>query len=133
MEWIYSCPKCTAILNPGNSIILVGHHEGCDTLLAFHPEPGNYEVSIPYNITINKREVWEFSCPVCQESLSLDDEETLAALDMTDGLRAWHKVVFSRIAGEYATFVIGRGMESNVERHGMDLTKYEHCLWQKFT
>lgn len=133
MEWIYSCPKCTAILNPGKSIILVGHHEGCDTLLAFHPEPGNYEVSIPYNITINKREVWDFSCPVCHESLSLDDEENLSALDMTDGLGAWHKVIFSRVAGEYATFVIGRGMETNVEKHGMDLTKYEHCLWQKYT
>ncbi|MBU0756255.1 MAG: hypothetical protein KJ645_14030 [Planctomycetes bacterium] len=132
MEWKYSCPKCTAILNPGKSIILLGHHDGVETLLAFHPEPGNYELGIPYNITINKGETWDFACPVCHGSLNTEDEENLAGLDMTDGYGSWHKVIFSRVAGEQATFVIGRDSEETVEKFGTDLTKYEHYLWHKY-
>ena len=132
MKWIYSCPQCTGILNPDRSIILLGRHEGCDVLLAFHPEPGNYEVSMPHNLTISEGEVWEFSCPVCHESLSLSGEETLAGLDMTDGEGDWHKVIFSRVAGEQATFVISRDPELLVRKHGADLVRYENYLWKKF-
>ena len=133
MEWIYSCPKCTAILNPGVSIVLLGHYQGCDTLLAFHPEPGNYEVAVPYNMTINRGEVWDFTCPVCHESLNLADEEKLAALDMTDGKGNWHKVIFSRIAGEQATFVIGKGPKSMMVDHGKDKAKYGNGIRRKYT
>ena len=132
MEWKYSCPKCTAILNPGQSIILLGHHEGVDTLLAFHPEPGNYALGVPYNVTINGGEVWNFGCPVCHADLNIPDEKDLAALDMTDGLGVWNKVFFSRVAGEQATFVIPREAEDKMQKYGVDLTKYERCLWQKY-
>ena len=131
MDWKYSCPKCTAILNPGPNIILLGRHEGYDVLLAFHPEPGNYEVSIPHNVTINQGEVWDFFCPVCHGDLALYMDEPLAGLEMTDGLGKWHTVVFSRIAGEQATFVINREAEE-VEKHGVDLSKYESYIWKKY-
>jgi len=41
-------------------------------------------------------------------------------------------VFFSRVAGEYATFVINKAVEGKIEKHGVDLTKYEHLLWQKY-
>lgn len=133
MEWKYSCPLCTAILNPGPNIILLGRQQGREALLAFHPEPGNYEVAIPYNLTIKAREVWEFFCPVCHESLTAADESNLSALDMTDGEGHWHKVVFSRVAGEHATFVITKGPDDvKVKKHGVDLTRYDHCIWRKY-
>jgi hypothetical protein len=132
MEWKYSCPRCTAILNPGPNIILLGRHEGREALLAFHSEPGNYEVAVPVDVTIKKGEVWEFFCPVCHETLSAEGEENLAGLDMTDGNDNWYRVIFSRVAGEYATFVITRGPELKVKKLGHDFTKYEHCLWEKY-
>lgn len=132
MKWKYSCPKCTAILNPGPNIILLGRHQGRETLLAFHPEPGNYEVSIPDNANINEGELWEFFCPVCHGKMTFAGDEHLAALDMTDGEGTWHKVVFSAIAGEQATFVITQEPEGKVYKHGVDLTKYEQCLWHKY-
>lgn len=132
MDWMYSCPKCTAILNPGPNIILLGRHEGYDVLLAFHPEPGNYEVNVPHNVTITQGEVWDFLCPVCHANLALPMDESLGALDMTNGRDQWHTVVFSRVAGEHATFVISRDTESQVEKHGVDLSKYDHCLWHKY-
>jgi len=132
MKWIYSCPKCTAILNPDANIILLGRHEGCDLLLAFHPEPGNYEISLPHSMTINEGELWEFFCPVCHETMSLAGEKALAGLDMTDGQGVWNKVVFSRLAGELATFVISREPEIKVRKHGDDHTRYEHYAWNRF-
>jgi hypothetical protein len=132
MEWIYSCPKCTAILNPGPSIILLGRHEGREALLAFHPEPGNYEVGVPHNVIIRKGELWDFFCPVCHDSISVSGKNKLAGLEMTDGNDNWYKVIFSRIAGEYATFVITRGPELKVKKLGVDFTKYENCLWKKY-
>jgi len=134
MKWKYSCPKCTAILNPGPNIILLSCHEGREVLLAFHPEPGNYEVAIPYNVTIKKGERWQFLCPVCHSSLDFPDDENMAMLDMTDGADRWHKVIFSRVAGEQATFIITQSPEQAVvTRHGIDLSKYERCLWHKYT
>ncbi len=133
MDWKYSCPKCTAILNPDRQIILLGRHKGRDILLAFHSEPGNYEVAVPGNEEINEGELWEFLCPVCHESTTLTGEPSLASLNMTDGKGDWQQVVFSRIAGEYATFVITKGPgKLTVEKHGVDMTKYEHCLWHKY-
>ena len=133
MDWKYNCPKCTAILNPDKQIILLGRHKGRDILLALHPEPGNYEVTIPYNAEINEGEFWEFFCPVCHETTTLAEEPSLATLDMTDGKGEWHQVVFSRIAGEHATFIITKGPEKLiVEKLGSDLAKYEHCLWHKY-
>ncbi len=132
MEWKYSCPKCTAILNPGSNIILVGRREGIESLLAFHPEPGNYELKVPHNVAINNGDSWEFFCPVCHADLKTTHEENLAVLDMTDGSGEWYRVLFSRIAGEHATFVIAAGPEIKVEKFGPDLAKYEHCLWHKY-
>lgn len=128
----YSCPQCSAILNPKSYIILLGRHEGQEGLFVFNPEPGNYEVYIPFNVAVNRGEAWDFHCPVCQENLILSGEVNLAALDMMDGAGNWHKVVFSRIAGEQATFVVSQNPDVEVKEYGVNFSKYEHCLWEKY-
>ncbi len=133
MDWIYSCPKCTAIVNPGPNVILLGRREGREVLLAFHPEPGNYEVAVPHNIAIEKGEVWELFCPVCHENLTFAAEDKMVALNMTTGAGDWHKVLFSRVAGEKATFIVTQEPEPRVEAHGADLSQYDHTLWIKYT
>lgn len=128
----YSCPRCSAILNPKSYIILLGRRGGQEGLFAFNPEPGNYEVHIPFNVAVNRGEAWDFHCPVCQESLTLSGEINLAALDMMDGAGNWHKVAFSRIAGEQATFVVSQNPDVEVKEYGVNFSKYEHCLWEKY-
>ena len=132
MDLKYGCPHCSAKLNPGAMIILLGRREALNVLFAFHPEPGNYEVGIPEGVTIEPGEVWNFSCPVCQGDLAFEGEENLAALNMTDGVGNEYKVVFSRIAGEHATFVIARGEEVEVEAYGANLSRYDRSLFNNY-
>jgi len=132
MDLKYSCPDCNAVLNPGANIILMGRHEGLNMLFAFHPEPGIYDFETPHTEYLNAGDLWEFYCPVCQKSLAVPDEENLAVIDMTDGVGNWHKVIFSRIAGEHATYVVTKGKELSVEEYGSDLSNYDQDEWHNF-
>jgi hypothetical protein len=132
MELIYSCPNCAAVLNPDQNIILLGRHKKYEFLFAFHPEPGNYALSVPHNAVLNEGDLWEFTCPLCRVSLSVKENANLACLDMTDGVGNLHKVVFSRVAGEHATCVIHWNPEFEVQQYGANIAKYENCLWEKY-
>jgi hypothetical protein len=132
MDFTYTCPHCNAVLNPGENIVLMGRSDNQSMLFAFHPEPGNYEFSIPHKEFIEEGELWDFICPVCHTSLAVSDDDKLAVLDMTDGVGNWHKVFFSRIAGDQATFVISKGKHISVEEYGADLSKYEKKTWHNF-
>jgi hypothetical protein len=105
MHWTYSCPHCHEILNPDNTVTLVAEHEDRRFLAGLHPEPGNYHMHLPPDVEMPVGTRWEFSCPVCRRSLTTELSEDLCALDMhTAG--ATHRVYFSRVAGEQATFVV---------------------------
>jgi len=114
MRWSYSCPHCNGILNRQNSILLVGTRGEDRIIISFHPAPGNYKISLPPGCEIEPGSSWTFSCPLCQQSLVSEISPELCCLDMvTKGVR--HRVYFSRIAGEHATFVISA---EGIERHG---------------
>ncbi|MBU0756360.1 MAG: hypothetical protein KJ645_14555 [Planctomycetes bacterium] len=132
MDLEYSCPECNAVLNPGDKIILMGRHQGRNILLAFHPEPGIYDVQTPHTDYLKTGDIWEFYCPLCHTSLAVPGEDDLAVLDMTDRIGNWHKVLFSRVAGEQITYVLTKGKELSVEEYGSDLSKYDHLLWHNF-
>ena len=130
----YSCPHCTAVLNPGVKIVLLGRYQGTDALIAFHPEPGNYEKAAPDHGFIKDGEVWEFFCPVCHHSLNYAQGggKNLAALEMVDGAGNWHKVIFSRVAGEEKTMTITMSQEIESDAQSMNVSKQECCLWEKY-
>ncbi len=114
MRWCYSCPHCQGILNRQHSILLVGTHGEDRIIIGFHPAPGNYQISLPPGYEIEPGSSWTFSCPLCQQSLVSDLSPDLCSIDMVSkGVR--HRVYFSRIAGEHATFVISA---EGIEKHG---------------
>ncbi len=107
MSWRYSCPKCEASLNPKDLIILVGDPSGAGRrlLVGFHPQPGNYELHLPPGTELEPGAAWNFCCPVCHENLTSKDDDKLCAIDLDeDGAR--RQILFSRVAGEQATFVV---------------------------
>lgn len=114
MRWTYSCPHCQAMLNPDETVILLGEHRSEVFLVGFHPEPGNYRAHFPPGKEVEKGSRVEFLCPVCHHRLGAAIAPELCALDMLTG-RARHRVYFSRIAGEQATFVISA---EGIERYG---------------
>jgi len=105
MSWNYRCPKCAACLNPAETVVLTAARGKAWILVGFHPEPGNYELHLPPDTDIEPGDRWDFFCPVCQENLASEEDDNLCALDLHgDDGRA--TVLFSRVAGEHATFVV---------------------------
>ena len=126
----YSCPSCQAGLNPDNTIMLVGEHGGSRSLVGFHPEPGNYRVFTPPGFEVQPGDAWEFRCPVCDEDLKTKQNEKLCAIKMLVG-DAPFLVLFSRVAGEKATFVMSS--EGVQEQHGADAGAYlKHLVQMKY-
>ncbi len=122
MKWTYSCPHCRAMLNPQDAIILVARHKDRVWLVGLHPEPGEYEVFVPPDVKVTSGDRWSFACPVCSVDLVTDFSNDLCAVDIHSDDED-HRVFFSRIAGEQATFVISaEGLRS---KHGKDVDTYE--------
>lgn len=124
MRWTYACPHCHAMLNPDETVVLIGECGPHRVLMGFHPEPGNYQAFLPPGLVLQEGSMWEFSCPVCSRSLSTASAPELCALDMsTQGV--CHRLYFSRTAGEHATFVItAEGIQSHgsdAERHSLQI------------
>ena len=130
MKWHYRCPACDTTLNPHEAIMVVADWGGRRLLMGFHPEPGNYEVFLPPDVQVVPRAAWEFYCPVCHANLAVEDGDDLCHLDLDeDGVRK--KVVFSRIAGEHATFLLGAdGLEAHHGPQGAE--RLEQVLARRF-
>lgn len=126
MTWIYSCTGCGSVVNPGGQmVVLVGLFGGAQMLLGFSPEPGDYTLYLPPGAELEHGDTWTFHCPVCHGSLVSDLNENLCALDLDDdGVKK--RVLFSRIAGEHATFVISG--ETEAIAHGDDADEYEDTI-----
>lgn len=130
MHWTYSCPHCQAMLNPDESIVLLAESGGDRFLAGFHPQPGNYEVYLPPGTEMAPGSRWELSCPVCGRSLASDLNDDLCCLDVRTGDDS-HRIYFSRIAGERATFwVTAEGM---LRDYGIHTDRYlEHLIHLKY-
>ena len=116
MRWTYACPHCQAMLNPDETVVLIGECGPHRILIGFHAEPGNYRAYLPPEFKLQEGSMWDFSCPVCNRSLIAEIAPELCALDMNvQGVR--HRLYFSRTAGEHATFVI---TAEGVKSHGRD-------------
>jgi hypothetical protein len=125
MSWSYSCPHCRGMLNPHETIILIGEHAGRRVLVGFHPEPGNYLVHLPPGVEAEQGSRWSFFCPVCHHDLASDLAADLCAIDLRTADDS-HRVFFSCIAGDHATFVVSA--EGLKESHGAHADKYQASL-----
>jgi len=128
MNWTYSCPHCAATLNPDDNIVLRAELEGHRILVGFHPQPGNYVVQLPEGESMEPGSRWEFSCPVCDTNLVSELSDELCAIDLCLHDER-HRVYFSRIAGEEATFVVSA--EGLLTDHGVHTDRYLERLVHK--
>jgi hypothetical protein len=109
------------MLNPDETVVLIGECGPHRILIGFHPEPGSYRAYLPPEFKFEEGSLWDFSCPVCSRSLVAEVTPELCALDMaTQGVR--HRLFFARTAGEQATFVISA---EGITTHGKDSARHE--------
>jgi len=114
------CPKCDCVLSLGERLVLAGECRGHRVLFLFHASPGNHDYMVDDDVEVARGTVWEFRCPTCFESLTASFDNRLAEVRLLDGERR-STILFSRIAGQRATFVIGAG---GVVCHGDDHDLY---------
>ena len=130
MRWKYSCPHCQAPLNPDERVVLRAESGDQKFLAGLHPQPGDYEVELPPGETMERGTRWEFFCPQCDASLVSELSEDLCALDVTSPGET-HRVYFSRVAGEEATFVVSA--EGMLKDYGLHTDRYlEHMVHEKY-
>ena len=125
MGWTYRCTHCGVMLNPHETIMLVAERGDTRVLAGFHPEPGNYEIYFPPEVDLEEGEKWTFSCPVCQADLVSEENDNLCTLDYQEG-EEHSKLLFSRIAGERATYLVAEGTVK--EKHGEHAQSYFEYL-----
>ena len=130
MNLTYTCPHCRSVLNPETSIVVRAEHDGRRFLLGLHPQPGNYDTEVPAGEVLTPGTRCDLSCPVCDHGLGSDLSDDLCALDLCcDDDR--HRVYFSRIVGEQATFVVSA--EGLLTDHGIHTDRYlEHLVHRKY-
>jgi len=118
------------MLNPDETIILLAEVEDRSLLVGFHPQPGNYQVYLPPGCHMVAGSRWQLSCPVCRQSLVTELSDDLCALDVHIGSDT-HRVYFSRIAGEQATFMVTA--EGLLKDYGIHTDRYlEHLVHLKY-
>ncbi len=105
MSWTYSCPYCDCVVNPDETVILVAERENQQMLIGFHPQPGNYTIYVPRGVQLSRGETWEFFCPLCRANLRSEEHPNLAALVVWQG-DVRRRVLFSRVVGEQATYIV---------------------------
>lgn len=107
MGLTYRCTWCGSALSLSDQmIVLLGSRAGSTIMMGFNPEPGNYEIYLPPDVTIEPGTKWDFLCPVCRASLRHEHHDNLAELGLDDEDGRRKRLLFSRIAGEHATYVI---------------------------
>ncbi|MDD5308112.1 MAG: hypothetical protein PHU25_12390 [Deltaproteobacteria bacterium] len=122
MSWTYRCPHCKGVVNPDETVIVLAAREDKQILLGFHPKPGNYTLYLPPGEDLGEGERWDFYCPICRRSLASEEHENLCSLIIWQGDKR-RRVLFSRVAGERATYVIE---DRNVaETYGEHAASYE--------
>lgn len=117
MSWSYSCPHCRATLNPREAVVLVAARGDTKVLLQFHPRPGDYKLFKPDDLELVPGEAWSFFCPVCHGNLAVEEGGEFCQLLLRAEGRS-RQLLFSRVAGKHATFVLSEGAVE--ERHGAE-------------
>ncbi len=116
----YNCPSCSRALNMSGGIVLVGQLDDRRTVFVFDPEPGSYRMDVADEKPVEPGTQWEFSCPLCNENLTTEFNKRLARLQLVDG-DEFRQIVFSKVANEKATFVLGG---DEMESHGEHAKEY---------
>lgn len=125
LRWKYECPSCHALINPAGPVTMLARVRDVSFLMAFHPEPGNYDIYLPPEADYTPGLLWDFFCPVCREPFHSPQHETLCeVIQIIAGAR--FKLLFSRIAGEKATYVISEKAET--VSLGDDAERYDDTI-----
>jgi len=120
----FSCPECNGHLNIDGKIVFATQtkrrHKG---LIMMNPTVGEYNYAHHDKFQLEKGELVDFECPMCQVDLTSEVNKEHAMVYMTaaeDNME--YELYFSKIAGQQSTYVVA---QDNVESFGEDAIDFE--------
>lgn len=129
----FYCPYCHEKLSflDGTVIKMDGvlHAESFTvrTQFFFPAELGKYGIIVGGNVELREGTKVEFHCinPKCNKNFTAAYNHDLAEIRMVDGAGRDHVVVFNKVFGKKATFVLDLAEQTMVSSHGEHAVHYE--------
>lgn len=118
MDKRFHCPHCHSQLFVNERIILSARADsGQRGLVLLTPDLGDYRALKHPDFNIEPGEHVDFFCPVCHANLIVEKEGKKFTRIMMLDVGEEFEVMFSQIAGEKATYVVG---EKTIKTYGSD-------------
>ena len=118
----FLCPKCDGHLRIGDFLVFkIMNSDKKKALIFLSPQIGNYSSIKHPEYKVDKGELLEFYCPLCNNSLKSDVHQDLVQITMMDGNRNFFDVYFSRINGEHCAY---ETKDELIRIEGEDAGKY---------
>jgi RNase P subunit RPR2 len=118
----YFCPHCRKLLNPGQKVVFLVENGSDRELVLLSAELGDYSVVHSRAMSFKEGRVYTFRCPLCRSDLSSTLDEKLVDILTEGDDGALHRVSFSRVFGEQATFL---RTPAGVDRYGKHTSRYD--------
>ncbi|NCC72039.1 MAG: hypothetical protein EOM06_01470 [Sphingobacteriia bacterium] len=108
MERQFQCPYCFGDLYLNDRIFFSAQkHDGTRGIILLTPDLGDYRAIKHPSFKVKAGEHLDFFCPLCHANLTVEKNNKkftlVTMIDMGDEF----EVLFSQIAGEHCTYVIG--------------------------
>lgn len=125
----YLCPECKGHLNVGEYVVFATRtkrrHKG---LLMLSPKVGEYNYKHHEKYQLEKGEMVDFECPICQTDLTSKQKSDHAMITMVgseDNME--YDLYFSKVAGNKSTYVVAH---DNIESFGDDALDFEELFYE---
>jgi hypothetical protein len=124
----YLCPNCKGHLNVGGKLVFATKtkkkHRG---LLLLDPKVGEYKYQHHDKFMLEKGELVDFECPICQTDLTSSERKDHAMIWMV-GIedKMEYDLYFSKVAGNRSTYVVA---QDNIEMFGEDAMDFDDLLY----
>lgn len=125
----YVCPKCNGHLNVGNKIVFATktkrNHKG---LIMLSQAIGEYSYEHHDKYQLEKGELVDFECPVCQADLTSKKAKDHAMINIVGDEGMGYELYFSKVAGNQSTYVVA---QDSIEAFGEDAIDFEDLYYEE--
>ena len=125
----YLCPKCKGHLNVSKSLVFATKtkrkHKG---LILLSPTIGEYKYKHHPKFLLEKGEMVDFECPICQADLTSEQNKEHAMIIMvSDEDKFEYELYFSKVVGKQSTYLVAH---DNVEAFGEDAMDIDDFFYE---
>jgi len=122
MERNFHCPFCHGQLCVNQRVVFSALNEdGQRGLVLLTPELGDYKALKHPSFKVKEGQHVDFFCPICHNNLIVEKNDKKFTRVMMLELGVEYEVLFSQIAGEKSTYVIG---ENSFRTYGKDAHEF---------